>query len=259
MIFLARRGKAWYNYRCRKRRAAGITAAWRGASGGIGVLNIGKRIVMDTFEARKLHYEKAAKTVIANLKKRHMEGYYAADSGEALKIALSLIPEGSSVAWGGTQTCNDIGLIEAVKKGPYEAIDRLDARESREKFKEIYGKICTCDYFLMSTNAITLDGELVNIDRTGNRVSFLCFGPENIIIVAGMNKLVESLDEAISRAKNTAAPINAERLDRKTPCTAAGKCGDCCSPDCICYNTVITRQSDNGRVKVILVGEELGF
>ncbi len=215
---------------------------------------------MDTFEARKLYYEKAAKTVIANLNKRHMEGYFASSAADALKLALSLMPEGSSVAWGGSMTCTDIGLIDAVKKGPYEVIDRLDAnRGTREEYKEIYGKICTCDFFLMGTNAITLDGELVNIDGTGNRVAFLCFGPENVIVVAGMNKVVETLDDALSRARNIAAPINSVRLERKTPCTVNGRCGDCCSPDCICDQTVITRQSRNGRIKVILVGENLGF
>ncbi len=214
---------------------------------------------MNTFEAKKKQYAAAAKTVIANLKKRHMEGYYAETAGEAKNIALSLIKEGSSVAWGGSMTCTDIGLIDAVKNGNYQVIDRAEAGKSREKYKEIYGKLCTCDYFLTGANAITLDGELVNIDGTGNRVSFICFGPENVIVVAGMNKVVKGLDNALARARNVAAPINTARLERKTPCTVTGKCEDCLSPDCICDQILITRLSKNGRIKVILVGEELGF
>lgn len=215
---------------------------------------------MDTVEARKSYYENAAKTVIANLKKRHMEGYYVSTAEEAKLLALSLMPEGSSVAWGGSMTCTGIGLIDAVKAGNYDVIDRADAsRGTREKYQEIYGKICTCDFFLMGTNALTLDGELVNVDGTGNRVAFLCFGPENVIVVTGMNKVVKTREEAVDRARNVAAPINTVRLERKTPCTVTGKCEDCCSPDCICAQIVITRQSKNGRIKVILVGEELGF
>ena len=214
---------------------------------------------MNTVEARKLYYKNAAATVIKNLEKRHMEGYYAATAEEALGVALSLMPEGSSVAWGGSMSCLDVGLLDAVKKGNYEVIDRGEAAVSREKYKEIYGKICTCDFFLMGTNAVTLDGELVNVDGTGNRVAFLCFGPENVIVIAGMNKLCKTREEAVDRARNVAAPVNTVRLGRKTPCTVTGKCEDCCSPDCICDQIVITRQSKNGRIKVILVGEELGF
>ncbi|MBQ7444310.1 MAG: lactate utilization protein [Clostridia bacterium] len=216
---------------------------------------------MNTQEARKKYYRNAAETVIKNLEKRHMKGYYAENAEEAKKLALSLMPEGSSVAWGGSMTCTDIGLIDAVKTGNYDVIDRMEAGRDRksEAYKNIYGRITTCDFFLMGTNAITLDGELVNVDGTGNRVAFLCFGPENVIVVAGMNKLVKTREEAIDRARNVAAPINTVRLERRTPCTVTGKCEDCCSPDCICDQIVVTRLSKDGRIKVILVGEELGF
>ena len=216
---------------------------------------------MNTAGSRKLYYKNVAATVIKNLERRHMKGYYAENAEEAVKLALSLMPEGSSVAWGGSMTCADIGLIDAVKAGKYDVINRGDAGfdHSSENYKRIYGRIATCDFFLMGTNAVTLDGELVNVDGTGNRVAYLCFGPENVIVVTGMNKVVKTREEAIDRARNVAAPINTVRLERKTPCTLTGKCEDCVSPDCICDQIVITRLSKNGRIKVILVGEELGF
>ena len=131
---------------------------------------------------------------------------------------------------------------------------------SKEEQKDIYSKICGCDYYFTSTNAITLDGELVNIDCTGNRVAFLCFGPDNVIVVTGMNKVVPDVAAGISRTKNVAAPPNAVRLNRNTPCAVTGRCGDCKSPDCLCAQTVVTSFSPTpGRITVILVGEELGY
>ena len=116
------------------------------------------------------------------------------------------------------------------------------------------------DYFLMSTNAITMDGELVNIDGRSNRVSCLCWGPQNVIIIAGMNKVALDVESALKRVRNFAAPPNAVRLNKNTPCAQTGKCADCYSPDCICSQIVITRRSSTpNRIKVILVGEELGY
>ena len=207
----------------------------------------------------KEYYRNAAQTVIKNLKKRRMDGYYCETREEAVKLALSLMPEGSSIGWGGSVTLSECGLMDAIGGGKYELIDRSVAKTAEEN-KAVHAKIFGCDYFLMSTNAITYDGELVNIDGRSNRVCFLCYGPENVIVIAGMNKLESDVDSAIKRVRNVASPKNALRLGRNTPCAATGKCADCLSPDCICAQTVITRMSQiPGRIKVILVGEELGY
>ncbi len=208
---------------------------------------------------KQKYYENTANTIIANLKKRQMEGYYCPSGADAVKKALELMPEGSSIGWGGAMTLQEIGLMDAIKGGRYRLIDRDSAKtpeESRRIFAEIFG----CDFFLMSTNAITLEGELVNIDGRGNRVASLCFGPENVLVIAGMNKVAPDLDSAILRARNIAAPLNTVRLNKTTPCTVSGRCGDCYKPDCICSQFVVTRRSGTpGRIKIILVGAELGY
>ena len=207
----------------------------------------------------KEYNKTVAATVIKNLAKRNMEGYYAETREDAVKIALSLMPEGSSIGWGGSVTLSECGLMDAIKNGKYELINR-DTAKTPEESKAVHTRIFTSDFFLMSTNALTLDGELINVDGRSNRVCYLCYGPENVIIVAGMNKLVVDVDAGIKRARNIAAPKNTQRLAKKTPCAATGRCADCLSPDCICMNTVITRASRvEGRIKVILVGEELGY
>jgi len=208
---------------------------------------------------KKKYYENAAKTVIKNFEKRRIEGFYCENKEAAVMKVLEIMEEGKSVAWGGSMTLEEAGVMEAVKNANYDIIDR-DKAKTKEEQKDVFGKICGCDYFLMSSNAITLDGELVNVDGRGNRVSFLCFGPENVVIVAGMNKLVPDLESAIKRVRNMAAPPNTVRLNKNTPCSVNGSCADCLSPDCICAQTVITRLSAvPNRIKVILVGEELGY
>lgn len=208
---------------------------------------------------KQQYYENIAATLIKNLARRQMEGFYCPDKESAVKKALELMPEGASVAWGGSMTLAETGLLSAVKAGPYQVIDR-DSAKTPEERRALYGQICCADFFLMSTNAITLEGELVNVDGTANRVAFLCFGPQEVIILAGMNKLVKDVAAGYDRARNMAAPPNTLRLNRKTPCAATGRCGDCQSPESICCQTVITRRSSiPGRIKVILIGEELGF
>ncbi|MBQ4369853.1 MAG: lactate utilization protein [Oscillospiraceae bacterium] len=201
----------------------------------------------------------AAQRVIRALEMRHMEGYYAATKAEALKKALELIPEGSSVGWGGCRSAEEIGLIDAVCSGNYAELDRSKAANQKERY-EIMNRCLTADWFIMGTNAITEDGQLVNLDGMGNRVAALCYGPRKVLIIAGMNKLVRSVDDAVSRTRHTAAPINAARFDIDTPCKQTGVCGDCLKDGCICSQLVITRNcKPNGRIKVILVGESLGF
>lgn len=208
---------------------------------------------------KKTAYKNAANTIIKNLNKRNMEGYYCDTKEDALAKALEIIKEGSSVGWGGSMTINEIGLMDAIKNGSYDVIDR-EAISNDEEYKATYARMVNADYFLTSTNAITMDGELVNIDARGNRVSFLIFGPSNVIVVAGMNKVVSDVESGYKRVKDIATPPNTVRLNRNTPCATTGRCGNCFSPDCICNQTVITRRSGApGRIKVILVGEDLGY
>lgn len=212
----------------------------------------------DLFPKQK-NYENVANTIIKNLSKRQIEGYYCPDKEAAIQKALELIPKGASIGWGGSMTLTETGLMDAIKNGDYKIIDR-DSAKNLDDQRKIYGEICCSDFFLMSTNAITLDGELINIDGRGNRVSFLCFGPQNVLILTGMNKVVTDVDSGIKRARDISAPPNAIRLNRKTPCAITGKCESCYSPDCMCSQFVITRRSGIlNRIKVILIGEELGY
>lgn len=214
---------------------------------------------MENSLPKRKYYENIANTIIKNMKKRQIEGYYCPDKQSALKKALELIPKGASIGWGGSITLSETGLMDAIQNGDYKIIDR-DKATNLEDQRKIYGEICMSDIFLMSTNAITLDGELINIDGRGNRVAFLCYGPQNVIILAGMNKVVTDIDSGFKRVRNIASPPNTIRLNKKTPCSVTGKCEDCYSPDCICGQFVVTRRSGvPNRIKVILIGEELGY
>lgn len=204
-------------------------------------------------------YEVQAATIIKNLAKRNMDGYYCPDAASAVTLALSLIPEGSSIGWGGSMTLSETGLMDALKEHAYTLIDRSTASTPEER-RQIYAKTVLADYYLMSTNAITLDGQLVNIDGAGNRVACLIHGPEHVLVLAGMNKVCTDVESAMKRVKNCAAPPNTVRLSCKTPCAVTGTCGDCLSPETICCQEVVTRYSRiPGRITVILIGEEYGY
>lgn len=208
---------------------------------------------------KKQAYQNLANTLIKKLKTRNMEGYYAQDKEEALSIVQNLLSPGCSVSWGGSESIKEIGVIDMVQASNYIIYDRTTAKTVEEQ-TEIYSKMVTADYFFMSSNAITLNGELVNIDGNGNRVACLIYGPKNVIIVAGMNKIVPDIQSAVARIRNFASPANASRLNTNTPCGKNGCCGDCLADDCMCCQIVITRKSrQTNRIKVILVGEELGF
>lgn len=203
--------------------------------------------------------ELLANTIIKQMQKKNMEGYYCATSKEAVEKALSLMPEGSSITWGGSVTLKECGLMDAIHEKKYELIDRSEAKTAEES-RAMYARQVMADFFLTSSNAIAASGELVNIDGHSNRVACLCCGPRNVIVIAGMNKVESDVESALKRVRNFAAPPNAVRLQRNTPCAQTGKCADCYSPDCICSQIVITRRSSiPNRIKVILVGEELGF
>ncbi len=211
-------------------------------------------------EPKKQYYKNTAETIIENMKKRQIEGYYFETSKEAVEMAASLLKPGASVGFGGSVTLNESGMMEELLRNPDITLyDRSKAKNAGE-VKELYHKSLSADYYFMSTNAITADGELVNIDGNGNRVAALIYGPEYVFILAGMNKVVRNVEEAVSRARNIAAPPNGNRLKKQTPCALTGVCGDCFSPECMCSHTVITRRSGtNGRIKVFLIGEELGY
>lgn len=203
----------------------------------------------------KKRNELLANTVIKGLKSRNMSGYYAADKEEALKLALELIPEGSTIAMGGCMSAHEIGLISALEEGNYHYIDR-DKLDPRAGLLAAYD----ADVFLTSANAITDDGILVNIDGNANRVSCIAQGPKKVVFIVGMNKVCSDLDSAMKRARNVAAPANAQRFDIKTPCKETGKCFDCKSPDTICCQFLITRYSRHqDRIHVILVNDVLGL
>lgn len=200
--------------------------------------------------------ELAAAKIIKGLQSRNMTGYYAADKEEALKVALSLIPQGASVTMGGGMSVFEIGLVDALKAGDYRFIDRAEYATPREAMLLAYD----ADVFLASTNAITEDGILVNIDGNANRVSAMAYGPKKVVLVVGMNKVAPDLDSAMKRARSVAAPTNAQRFGLNTPCSRTGTCADCKSADTICCQFLITRYSrHNDRIHVILVGDSLGY
>jgi len=209
--------------------------------------------------AKKLYYENLADSLIEKFNKRGIEGYYCDNGEEALLTAKRFLTPGCSISWGGSETLEEIGLLDDLKASDYILYDRHTAKTPEQK-TAMYSKIVTSDYYFMSSNAITLDGQLVNIDGIGNRVACLIAGPKNVIIIAGMNKIVTDVTTGMERVRNMAAPPNANRLGSKTPCAELGRCANCLVDDCLCCEIVITRKSRTpGRIKVILVGEELGF
>ncbi len=209
---------------------------------------------------RKLYYEKLAATVIAGLAKRQMDGYYFPTAKEAKEKALSMVTENALVSFGGSMTLVQTGLLDELKSTPsIRLIDRGKA-STEEEIDRAYRQSFLADAYFMSSNAITSDGVLVNIDGRGNRVAALIYGPKEVIILAGMNKITPSVEEAVSRVRNAATPPNCIRLSKQTPCAATGACSDCLSSDCICNQIVITRRSGvKGRIKVLLIGESYGF
>ncbi|MBQ8062628.1 MAG: lactate utilization protein [Clostridia bacterium] len=199
--------------------------------------------------------ELLAQKVIKGLESRNMGGYYAASKEEALAKALELIPTGSSVTMGGCMSAVEIGLVDAVQNGDYDFIDRA-ALEPREALLKGYD----ADVFLTSANAMTDDGILVNIDGFANRVSYIANGPKKVVCIVSLNKVCNDIDSAMKRARNVAAPTNAQRFDIVTPCKKTGTCANCKSPDTICCQFLVTRYSrQNDRIHVILVNEPLGF
>ena len=208
---------------------------------------------------KEIYYEKRGQILVKNLRSRHFEAYYCADKEEALKKALELIPEGSTIGWGGAQSCQEIGLMAALRAGNYSPIDR-DRCKTMEEREQAQREMLGADFFLTGANGLSLDGQMVNIDGTGNRLAAICYGPKKNLVVAGMNKVVDSLEDAVRRARTIAAPMNKQRFDNQTPCAVTGACGDCKVEGCICNQILVTRHCRPlGRIKFILVGEDLGM
>lgn len=210
-------------------------------------------------QPQRERYDKLGESVAKALISRHFEACYCPDAESAKAKLLEWIPQGDTVAWGGSQTLDELGAQAMLRARGQTLIDR-DTAKTPEERNALMRAALTADTFLMSSNAITEDGQLVNMDGNGNRVAALIYGPRSVIVVAGLNKVAKDLDAAIARVRGTAAPTNAQRFHVKTPCKITGECADCKSPDCICANMVITRISKPaGKIKVILVGETLGM
>ena len=203
--------------------------------------------------------ERVAQTIIKNLKRRHIEGFYCASAQEAVKKVSELIEDGSSVTWGGTMTVRDLGIPDYLKKrGTLQVLDRDLVKTPDEKL-DMYLKAFSVDVYLSSANAISEDGVIVNIDGNGNRVAAITWGPRKVIFVIGLNKVAQNVEAALARARSTASPTNAARFDIKTPCQTDGVCHNCNSPESICNYVHFLRNSPKGRHIVVLVGENLGY
>lgn len=210
-------------------------------------------------DPKKEMYTKRGKVLAENLKKRHFEAYYCENKAQALEKAMELIPDGVTIGWGGAMSAQQIGLFDALRNRNVTLLDRDKAADAQER-GALMKRSLMADVFLTGANALSLDGQMVNIDGNGNRVAAIVYGPNSVIVIAGMNKVMDSLEQAVDRARTVAAPANAQRFNIATPCKAAGSCHNCTSPDCICNQLLITRHCrPAGRIKFILVGEDLGL
>ena len=205
-------------------------------------------------------YATTAQTVIKNLGHHGMEGYFCPSSAEAVELVRSWMAEGDSVTWGGTETFKETGMKAALDEaGVYRMLDRTTATTPEEKRAMWRDRVCA-DWFFMSANALTLDGELVNIDGNSDRLALLLHGPAHVVVLAGVNKIVADVEAGFKRIRTVTCPLNAERLHTETPCELTGACSLCHAPKCMCCNLVVTRHSRHaGRIRVVIVGEELGY
>ena len=210
-------------------------------------------------DVRQMRNEVLGKRVVQALESRNMEAYYVETKEEAVKKALELIQKGSTISMGGAASVKECGLYDAVSSGDYVFYDR-DRVNTQEEKEEIALKAFSVDWFLGSVNAMSENGVFINIDGNANRVAAYAYGPKNVLLIVGMNKIVKTEADAMSRARNEAAPVNAQRFGIDTPCSKNGTCFDCRSPQCICCQILTTRFSRiKGRFKIILVDENLGF
>ena len=210
-------------------------------------------------KATREFYDKRGAVLVKNLQKHHFEAYYCPTRAEALEQVLALMPEGCTVGWGGAVSASQVGVQAAVHAGNYNVIDRDQFADPAEKLR-CMRECFNADFFITGANAISMDGQMVNIDGNGNRAGMIVYGPKNIIVVAGMNKVCPTVEDAVKRARTVAAPMNQQRFGLPNPCTCTGVCGDCLTETSICNQILITRNcKPTGRIKFVLVGEELGF
>lgn len=206
----------------------------------------------------QIRNDKVGTQVVKALEARHFEAYYCATKEEAREKILSLIPKSDTVSWGGSATMEVLGIIDSVRKSN-NVIDRDTAKTPEEK-ADLMCKSLLCDTYLCGTNAMSEDGILVNVDGNGNRVAAMTYGPKNVIVAVGVNKIVKTEADAISRARNIAAPINAQRFGLETPCNKTGECGNCKLTQSICCYMVTTRLCRPAKkIKVVIIGEAMGF
>ncbi len=198
--------------------------------------------------------------LIRTLQKNNINGYLVENREELISQIESIVEEKSVVSVGGSMTLFDLGIIDYLRGGRYEFLDRYKQGLSPADIEDIYRRSFFADAYFTSTNAITEEGELYNVDGTGNRVAAMLYGPKKVIVIVGTNKIVQNMDEAIKRVREIAAPLNTKRLNRKTPCVKVGHCMDCNSPERICNEyTVIKRQRDKNRMHVIFINENTGY
>lgn len=210
-------------------------------------------------QMEKAYFEKRGQILVKNLRNRHFDAWYCDTKEDALAKVLELIPEGAKIGWGGVLSAQQIGLFDALRSGNYDLLDR-DLCKTQEERERMMKNALFSDVFLTGANGLSLDGQMVNIDGTGNRVGAIIYGPKKVIVIAGMNKVCDTLEEAVKRAREVAAPLNMMRFMKDTPCAATGKCGDCKAEGCICNQIVITRHCRPvGRIQFVLVGEQLGL
>jgi L-lactate utilization protein LutB len=213
-------------------------------------------------ESYNWYKDRLAQETIKALEKNNIWACYVETAEEARKKVISLIPEGSKVGHGGSLTLQQLGIMEVLRKGNYNFIDRSIPEISEDQKYMLRRESLLADVFLMSTNALTREGQLVNLDGSGNRVAALIFGPPKVIVIAGINKIVANIETAVDRIKNYVAPIHAKRGDRDLPCAKEGKCVDCHAPKRFCNALVIIEHQylkNKDRIMVIIVGEELGL
>ena len=207
---------------------------------------------------KEIRNNRLAEKMIKNLKRRNFEAIYCPTAAEAVEKISAMMPDGSTVTWGGSMTIRDMGLTAALHKRALKVLDR-DLAADRDEAQRIYREAFSADFYLSSVNAISEDGVIVNIDGNGNRVAAITFGPKKVIFVVGLNKVAQDVNAALARARSTASPINAARFDIKTPCQVDGVCHNCNSPESICNYVHFLRNSPGRRHTVILVGEDYGY
>ncbi len=204
--------------------------------------------------------EQKVKRTMEALEKNNMESYFVKDEKSLIEKISEFVKEGDTIAVGGSMSLFQTGIIDFLRCGKFKFLDRYAEGLKSEDIKNIFRKSFMADAYIVSSNAVTEQGELYNVDGVGNRTAAMIYGPDKVIVVVGINKIVKNLDEAIQRNRRISAPANAKRLNRDTPCAKIGYCMDCSSSDRICNDYVLMRkQVQKGRIKVIVVGKELGY